>query len=356
MRKILFLLLITVCFFQCSTESDNASLDSKEYTLVSLKYAQHFRLKQKDAEFVLELINPDSRKVEQTVVLSKKNNERIICLTATLTGMFCELDQRKHLIGITAEDQLYDRKLKKKFQQGKLEAFGDFTQLSLERIADAAPDIILYNYVSSDFPNKEKLEKLGVKLLIVNDWLEAHPLAKAEWIKVIGAMTGKFEEACILFDKIESNYLEIATEVKDIEEKPTVISGNLIGDSWYAPSGENYFGILLKDAGGDYRYKHSKGLKSLALSLEKILEDNQHTEIWLNPGVMKKDPLLQLNPHSRLMPPMQTGEVYGYSHQGNKFWEQSALNADKVLDDLVHIFHPSLDTAYNYHYYSKLEK
>lgn len=356
MRKLVYFLAALFLLSGCTSSVDPVKIDPKDYSTVSLKYATFFRLKQNQEKFLLELLDPDSKKVVQTVSISKDENRRIICLTATLTGMFCALDQRDYLIGITAENQLYDFQLKQRYAKGKMKSYGDFAQLSLERVANAQPDIVLYNYVKNDFPHKEKLEKLGVKLLIVNDWLESHPLAKAEWIKVIGAMTGQFEEACQLFDQIEERYLSISEKVQKLGNKPSVISGNLIGGSWYAPSGENYFGILMHDAGADYRYKDTKGAQSLALPLETILEDNEHTAIWLNPGVTQWKQLLQLNPHAELFGAAQNGSVYCYSGNTNKFWEESALRADYMLEDLAHILHPELDSAYRFHYYSQLTR
>ncbi|XOV67708.1 MAG: ABC transporter substrate-binding protein [Fluviicola sp.] len=356
MRTFMFFFLLSGILASCTSSTGEHEIYEKEYTSINLKYAQFFRLKQKGNEFLLQLLDPDTKKVVQSVVISEEKNPRIICLTATLTGMFCELNQRNFLIGVSAENQLYDNQLKQAFRSGKVQEYGDFAQLSLERIADAQPNVILYNFVNTDFPQKEKLEKLGVKMLIVNDWLEAHPLAKAEWIKVIGAMTGQYKKSCDLFDKIEAKYLQIAERVNGFETHPTVISGNLIGGNWYAPSGENYFGLLIKDAGGDYRYKDTKGQKSLSLPLEKILKDNEETEVWLNPGVSKWNQLLQLNPHAELLSPSESGEIYCYSAHMNKFWEESALRADFVLEDLAHIFHPDMDVDYTFHYYSKLKK
>jgi len=356
MRTLVYFLLFILVLSGCSRSTKDSKIDSKEYASVELKYAEFFRLKQKGNEFLLELLDPDSKKTVQTVAISEEKNERIICLTATLTGMFCELNERDHLIGVTAENQLYDKKLKQRFKNGKLKGYGDFAQLSLERVANAQPNVILYNYVNSEFPHKEKLEKLGVKMLIVNDWLESHPLAKAEWIKVIGAMTGRYKEACDLFESIEARYLEIVASVEELEEKPSVIAGNLIAGNWYAPSGENYYGILIRDAGGNYRYKNSKGAKSLALPLEQVLEDNEETMLWLNPGVSKWDLLLQLNPHAELLNPSKNGQVYCYSSNTNKFWEESALRADYVIEDLANIFSPNLNNEYRFHYYSQLKK
>lgn len=354
MRNLLFILIGVFLVLGCSSDADTTITEHKNWKAVPLKYAKHFRLLQKGEQFRLILLDLDTKEEVQSIPIAPKSNERIICLTATLTGMFCELDVRDFVIGVTAENQLYDPQMKKRFKSGDVDAYGDFTQLSLERVANAHPNVILYNFVNNEFPHKEKLEKLGVQLVVVNDWLEAHPLAKAEWIKVVGALTGTFDEANSLFEKIETNYLAIREKVSQFEEQPSIISGNLISGSWYAPSGENYFGILIKDAGGDYTYKDSKGTRSLALPLEKILDDNQNTSIWLNPGVPTKKQLLQLNSHAALLAAFENG-TYGYARNSNKFWEQSATRADFVLNDLAHIFHPEMNDDYTFHYYAPLQ-
>lgn len=354
MRTWLYLLISTLLFWGCSDSEKATKSEKNQFLPVALKHAKNFTLLRSKNHFRLTLLDPESKNEQKSFEFSTNENNRIICLTATLTGMFCELGERTKLIGVTAENQLFDRELRERFQQGKLKEFGDFTQLSVEQIVEANPDIILYNYVTQPFPNQEKLERLGIQVLVVNDWLEAHPLARAEWIKVVGALTGRFEESCALFDTIESNYRDIARKMEHQPNKPTVISGNLIGGTWYTPSGENYFGILIKDAGGDYRYKESKGAQSLALSLEKVLKDNQTTDIWLNPGVPYWDQLERMNPRANLFKASENG-IYCYSGQMNKFWEQSAARPDYVLSDLSHIFHPK--TSVNpFHYYAHLIK
>jgi len=355
MRYVSILLLFSSILTSCGDSKNEPEQTSESQTSIELKYAQNFKLERSDESFILTILDPDSKESVASFTLSDKEDKRFICLTATLTGMFCELDARDYLIGMTARNQLHDGILKLKAAKGDLKEFGDFTQLSLERIADASPDVILYNYVNQEFPNQEKLKRLGIKVVLVNDWLEAHPLAKAEWIKVVGAMTGKFNEACEIFEKIESRYLELSEQAKELKNKPTVLSGNLIGDRWYTPSGENYFGILIADAGGNYVYKESTGPKSLALPLEQILEDNKETQIWINPGVPTKKQLLQINPHADLLLPAENN-IYCYSDQNNKFWEESATRPDLVLEDLIHIFHPTFGSGYDFHFYAPLAK
>jgi len=355
MKQLLFLVLSLLLLYSCSGNASKKIIDSKDWKPTEIKYAKNFNLKRAGDRFLLELYKPGTTEIIQTEILDPKKNKRIISLTATLNGMICLLNERDRIIGISSKDYLYDASLKKRVASGKIGAFGDASQLSLERIVNAKPNLILYDLVDNEFPNQEKLNRLGIRVLPIYDWRETHPLAKAEWIKVVGALSGKYDEACKLYTEIETRYLALKEVQKNARKRPTVICGNLIGDFWYTPGGDNYFATLINDAGADYRYKETEGSASLALSLEQILKDNKSTEIWLNPGMSKKNQILQLNPHADLMKAWESG-TYCYSGNMNKFWESSAARPDLVLNDLIHVFHPELDPHFKFEYYGRIKE
>ena len=62
-----------------------------------------------------------------------------------------------------------------------------------EKIMALKPDLLLTYSVSpvkSQFFSK--LESLGIKTFIVNEHLERHPLARAAYIRLFGALTGEY--------------------------------------------------------------------------------------------------------------------------------------------------------------------
>jgi iron complex transport system substrate-binding protein len=126
----------------------------------------------------------------------------------------------------------------------------------------------------------------------------------------------------------------------------------LLGDIWYAPVGDSYVAQLIKDAGGSYVYKDSKGTGSLALSIETILKDNANTEIWINPGIETKAKVLKMNPHAKHLNCFNN--MYCYSTNMNKFWEQSASQPNLFLSDLIHVFHPEIKEIKQFTFYKKI--
>lgn len=353
--KILFFSLIFLTFGCSQKSSDETAVKLKKAKKVELRYAENFNLKRSGDLFELEIYDPGTKNIVQSVQINPKNNKRIISLTATLNGMICLLNERKRIIGVSSKNYVYDSKLQQRISQGKIREYGGgIAQLSLEKVAAGKPNVILYDFIEDEFPNKDKLAKLGISILPIYDWRESHPLAKAEWIKVVGAIIGKYDEACEIFDEIEGKYNETKHSMQNIGAKPSVICGNMVGDVWITPSGDNYFAKLIKDAGGAYRYADTEGTVSLNYSLERILRENKSTDFWLNPGLADKSVIVKLNPHVDLLEAFEKN-TYCYSGNMNKFWESSAARPDLVLDDLIHIFHPEFDPNYTFNYYGKVQ-
>lgn len=354
--RILSILFVAVLILASCNASDSSKLPSKKnWKTVDLKYAKNFALKQSGNTFLLELYEPGTQSVNQTIEIDPAKNKRIISLAATLNGMICILNERDRVVGISSKDQVYDGRILHQIAQGQIKEFGDITQLSVEKIVSHEANLILFDMVQDQFPNKEKLKKLGVEVLPIYDWREDHPLAKAEWIKVVGAITGKYDQAVFYFDEVESNYLKLKEKTDGMGRKPTVMCGNLWQDIWYMPSGDNYFARLIQDAGGAYRYADKRGTVSLALSLEQVLKDNVATEYWINPGAPAKSQVLVINPQAKLLGSWKD-HVYCYSKENSKFWEQSAARPDAVLEDLIAIFHPELIPGGPQNFYSKIKE
>ena len=125
-----------------------------------------------------------------------------------------------------------------------------------------------------------------------------------------------------------------------------------MGDIWYAPAGESYVAQLIADAGGNYLFKETKGTGSISLSMEKILASGEK-DIWINPGMTSKKDILEGNPLATKLNSFK--RVYCYSPNMNAFWENSAIQPDYVLEDLIRIFHPELLQEGKFHFYAEIK-
>jgi hypothetical protein len=80
-----------------------------------------------------------------------------------------------------------------------------------------------------------------------------------------------------------------------------------------------------------------RGTGSMAVGAERIYQEAEACELWLNPGFPTKKAILNAFPKAIQLRPFTKGLIFCYSHDLNKFWEQSALMPDIVLRDLIRI-------------------
>jgi iron complex transport system substrate-binding protein len=172
---------------------------------------------------------------------------------------------------------------------------------------------------------------------------------------LFGYLTGKEKQAKLYFDKIEKEYLALEEKASKLKNFPTVLEGNLFGESWFAPAGASFKAKLLKDAHVRYQYADTKGTGSLPLTLEKILSDNLDTEHWINPGFPTKEKLFAFHPKLKYLGPVTKNKIFDFSKSGNRYWELSAIEPQKILSDYLSIFHPTEFPKENLYFYQEVK-
>jgi iron complex transport system substrate-binding protein len=353
------LLILTILLFGCtggnnlSTDTENNTSDKEVNSeICSTEYAEHFQIENGDSVYILNILDPETKEVEKSFSINPSSNNKVISLTATITGMLSILEQTDILVGVGDRDYIYDLDLIQRVQSGKLEEFGDESSYSLEKVLNSGANTVLYSGFGDKFPNQEKLEKLNIMILPIYDWREQHPLGKAEWIKVAGILCGKEKEALAFYSNVIEQYQENKSLVSGLQINPTVIAGNLWADVWYTPGGNSYMAKMIEEAGGDFVYKGMGRTGSSELTIEQILIDNKNTEIWLNPGLETKHAIIQNNPHAKHLKAIE--KTYCYSPNMAKFWERSAAEPHLMLSDLIHIFHPEIKEIDTLHFYKRI--
>ncbi|MFT5861080.1 MAG: iron complex transport system substrate-binding protein [Flavobacteriaceae bacterium] len=371
-------LLIALLFSACSTNEtvtesgiEPKSLTDFEEEIVrdiSINYAENFKIISSENGYILDLIEPNTNTVERTYRLTYDDNlagefvihlplKNITALSQTTIGMLSDLKALKLLSGILDIDYVYDPVVIERLKSGHIIEFLDESNFPIEKAIQSETDLVIYSGFSREFPAEAKLNKFGISAIPCYDWRENHPLGRAEWVKFVGVLCGKTQESVDLFNSIEANYQAMCEKVADLSIKPSVISGNFWGDQWTAPSGDSYMSILFRDAGADYLFKETKGTGSIFTSMERIIKLTENTDYWINPGFSTKDEILESNPKGKYVGPLKlqgSRGVFCYSHAMNQYWERSAIEPHKLLEDLIHIFHPSIAPNSTLNFYRRL--
>ena len=265
--------------------------------------------------------------------------------TAVHCGLIKELGMESSIRGICEIEYINIPSIKQSVQEGRVANFGSAMEPSIEGIMDAQPDGLLI----SPFENSGgygRVERLGIPIIECADYMEFGPLARAEWMKFYGMLFGQFERADSLFRAVESRYLALRQQANSVKHRPTLIVEKPYSGVWHVPGGNSTMGILYRDAGADYLFADRKKNGSLTLSVETIFEVGQNADFWLiKYNQTQPLTLSQLQSDYPLFArfrAFQTGNVYGSNQDTSRFYEETPYHPDRLLADLIRIFHPEL--------------
>lgn len=288
--------------------------------------------------------------------------ERIVCTSTTHIPLLDYLNISDKLIGFPTTDYISSEKTRKLVDAGKVEELGAEKGMNLEKLAVLKPEAVMSYTMTADLGQLKKVQELGIPVLLNAEYLEEHPLGRAEWIKFMALFFEKEKEADVVFSMIEKNYLDTKKLVSKVTKRPTVLSGVIYGDAWFMPGGQNYAAKLINDAGADYLWKADSTKGFLQLSFESVFEKAYAADLWI--GVASFNTLEEIkNADQRYAKfnPFQIKQVYTYNARqgakgGSEFLELGYLRPDIILNDLVKIAHPELLPDYQLYFHKRLLK
>ncbi len=360
--RIYAFLLSLLLFIACTPQKKENQAESKQNIV---QFAKHLRIVENELGTKIEILSPENGAVEQTLNVSKKivktsdfmhvPVDRMAVLSSTHVGMLAKLNAIEQIGGITDRKYVNNSDLLQNIGQRKVIELGEEGQIPVESLLKSKCKAVIYSGFGKEFPHEKQLQASGVRCIVNYDWRELHPLGKAEWILLFGYLTGKEKEAKAYFAKVVAEYKQLKAKAAKFKTKPTVLSGNLLGETWFAPAGESFNALFFKDAHAAYRYANTKGTGSLTLTMERILSDNLDTEHWINPGFPTREKLFGSQPKLKFIGPVTKNKIYDYSQSGNRYWKMSAIEPQKVLSDYMHIFHPSEFPKENLYFYQEVK-
>ena len=229
-----------------------------------------------------------------------------------------------------------------------------------ETIVSLRPEVVLTYAVSGvESPFVGRLKQLGIKVLTVNEHLERHPLARAAYIRLFGALTGEMATADSILSVVRTNYTAIAEGIKERGVTPRKVLLNIpYNDQWFVPASDNYLTVMIHDAGGTVLGCEEGKAASTVMSVEKAYSLSKEADCWLNVGwcSTEKD-LLGVNPifsdmleaikgNATRMVPDGFPVVWNDNKRvnakgGNDIWQSGVVRPDLVLRDLAGILRPT---------------
>ena len=157
--------------------------------------------------------------------------ETIVCTSTTHIPLLDYINETEKLIGFPTTDYISSEKMRKRIDEGKVKDLGVEKGMNIEMLYTLKPSIVMGYAMTKDLGQLKKVQELGIPVVINAEYLEKHPLGRAEWIKFMAIFFGKEKEADSVFAEIEKEYLTTQQLVSAAKTKPTVLSGIVYGDA-----------------------------------------------------------------------------------------------------------------------------
>ncbi len=364
--RILFGLILISCIFGCSNKNnpdvggESSSVDYVQDIENTNSYAKGFRITKTKNAHQLDLLDPWNEGKSFASYTISPPYKRWAVSSTTHIGFLSALGEEDRIVGCTSPDRIYSEKLAARYRKGDIAKIGSDMEFNFESVLGIEPDIILQTAFEGQKKKDQRFLSTDLEFVYILEWMEPHPLGRAEWIKVFGLLTGKMQEADSIFEEVESQYNDLKHLIEKEESKPLVMFGNNFNGTWYMPGGENYMCRFLEDAGYEYPFLESDNRGSLALNFENVLEQFRTADLWLGVSAKTLSELSRADSRYALFDPFNKGKVYSVNGRinndmGNDYWESGVVFPNLILADLVSIAHPEILTGHKLRYYKQLE-
>lgn len=378
MKVLFFLFSFSILFFVgCSTSTLEKTDDNNQVLKeIELNYAKGFSITKGDGFKLITLKN--TWKGENTpyqYVLYKNEKPKgyndatfikipiksIVCFSLTHLAFIDKLGELNSIKGLSGCDYVSNKIVIDKIKNNEIKEIGSSQLINYEFLIDLKPDLIMTFGIDETATNQlNKFKTLGLSVVLNSEYMENHPLGKAEWIKFVAAFYDKDSLAEIIYNNIEIDYNKLITLTKNSKTKPSVFVGMPWNGAWYLAGGKSFQAQLFNDAGANYLWADNKETSSFIVDKEVIIEKALNADYWINLNAFNSvKEVTNVDAKLKAFKSVKTGNMYNNNLKvntanGNDYWESGVINPHLVLADLIKIFHPSL-IEHELVYYKRLE-
>lgn len=298
---------------------------------------------------------------------------RLIVMSTSHIGFLRAIGSEEAVVGVSGSEYVCDTAVARMVGEGTVLDVGYEAAPDYEKILGLKPDLLLtYSVSAAESRFISRLKSLGIRTFIVNEHLESHPLARAAYVRLFGALTGKMAAADSVLRTVSAGYTALRDSVRKAGDSPRKILVNIpYKDQWYIPGGDNYLTTLFRDAGGQILGAATGTSVSRSTSIEEAYGLSKEADIWMDVSwCSTRSQLLEVNPlfEDFIGNISRNAEAAGLSGEsivwndnkrlnpkgGNDFWESGVTRPDLLLRDLTRIFHPAGEQEAEIIYYREV--
>lgn len=375
MKQSLIISLFFLLFLSCSSKKKETSDNLKNgYTSLEFKYAKGIKIKDFKNYRLVDITDPsgesyivykyaflergtDKSGIPSDYAVIEAPIRSAICLTTLQLSNFIKLGALDKVVGITSTRFLSNKQINEQIKNGKTSKIGIEGEFDSEVVIALNPDIILVSPFKKG--GYDAIRNLNIPLVSFLGYKETTPLGQAEWIKFTGILLGLEEESIKLFDEIETKYNRLKELTLKLDRKPTILSGELHSGNWYVVGGKSYLAQLFNDAGASYFMRNDNESGGFYVDYETVYSQGANADYWriLNSydGEYTYDVLKQTDARYVDFKAYKEKKIIYCNLRDKPFYENSPVEPEVVLADLIKIFHPEILPEHKPVYYDLLK-
>lgn len=364
MKKIWYSILIpgilVLALCACGTQSRTLSDVGTDFETIKktgsieFDYAKEIQIERFEQYYVIHineggdyLVVPQGEKVpvnlpEKMVVLQQPLNKTYLVSTAIMDSVVkAECLDNIRLTGTKAKDWYIDEAVQA-LQKKEILFAGKYNEPDYELLLQENCNLALENTMIYHNPeSKEKLEELGIPVLVERSSYESHPLGRMEWIKLVGVLYGKEQEAIEYFNK-QVKKLEPVME-KEMTHKKVAFFYVTANGTINVRRPKDYIAKMIEMAGGNYALadlidEEENALSTMNIQMEDFYNQAKDADVLIyNSTIVGEletiDDLVDKNPLFRDFKAVKEKNVYCTA---NNFFQQ-VMGTSDFIADLNHI-------------------
>lgn len=361
--------------------NSNITADIAEYESweeIPNRYASNFSIRKKDDRTFLTIGTDDSNMQYILLVSSddeavKKDGITLLCkplqntylVSTSAMDLICKINlaDRIRLSG-TKQNDWFIPEAVSAMENGQLLYAGKYNTPDYELILSEKCSLAIENTMIYHNPEtKEKLEELGVPVIVELSSYEKHPLGRLEWIRFYGYLFGAEKEADAYFEEQVCKIEQIcqsagSSDVAQAPDKLTIafFSINTSGLVTVRKSGD-YITQMINLTGGQYvpetQSTDESSLSTMNLSLEEFYANAQDADILIYNSAIESELVYmdELISKSSLFNDFRAVKNKKVYCTGKNFFQQTTGMAE-FMEDIKNVMEGNEE---NLHYLQKLQ-
>ena len=348
-----------------SFAKDVSFKELKQTGQVKLSYADQFQIDEYGNYKLITIVDngrfllipkgvPVPADVPEDVTVLQQPLNHVYLVSSAVMDLICQVGGLSH-VAYTAlkEDDWYVQQAKDAMADGSLVYAGKYSAPDYEQLLQGGCTFAIENTMVTHNPEvKEKLEELGIRVMVERSSYEKHPLGRLEWIKLFGILFGKQQQADDYFNKQ-------VKRVKPIMEKKS--TGKKV--AFFAVSSDgtitvrkpnDYVSAMIGLAGGiyslgNYTDEEKNALSTMKMQMEDFYSAEIDADVLIYNGTIEGeltsiDELVKKNILFADFQAVKSGQVYT---TGSNFYQQSTGTCD-FIEDLNQILTGEGDGTYRF--------